>query len=120
MPIYTYRCHVCGKEFDFKQSINDEPLKVCPDEICKEHGHAPGEVSRVISKNVGLIFKGSGFYLTDYARNQSVSSAPKTNGHSHSSSYHNNNENGNGNSNNSHSAKETTVAESKTTTDNSN
>ncbi len=118
MPIYTYRCHVCGKEFDFKQSINDESLKVCPDEICKEHGHAPGEVSRVISKNVGLIFKGSGFYLTDYAKHQSVTSAPKTNGNSHSSGNHSNN--GNGNSNNSYSTKEAALVENKTTTDNSN
>ncbi len=86
MPIYTYKCQVCGKEFDYKQSINDEPLKECPDEICEQHGHQKGLVTRIISKNIGLVFKGSGFYLTDYAKNKSVSSAPSTNGHSNGNS----------------------------------
>jgi len=80
MPIYIYKCQVCGEEFEYKQSIKDEPLKECPDEICELHRHQKGPVTRVISKNIGLVFKGSGFYLTDYAKNKSVSSAPSTNG----------------------------------------
>ncbi|MDW7673710.1 MAG: FmdB family zinc ribbon protein [Bacillota bacterium] len=56
MPIYEYQCHECGV-FEKKQSIKEDPLKVCP--TCN------GEVKRLISKNVGVIYKGGGFYTTD-------------------------------------------------------
>lgn len=61
MPTYDYYCENCGFEFEEFQSIGSEPLKKCPE--C-------GELSlkRVISGGAGLIFKGSGFYITDYAR----------------------------------------------------
>ena len=75
MPIYTYRCHECGKEFEYKQTMKDKALTVCPEEICKEHNHGSAEVSRVISKSIGLVFKGSGFYLTDYKK-KNASVAP--------------------------------------------
>ncbi len=65
MPIYEYKCKKCGKEFEIEQKITDEPLTVCPDESCG------GEIFRKISKNIGLMFKGSGFYLTDYAHKNS-------------------------------------------------
>ena len=81
MPIYTYRCDECGQEFDFKQGINDKPLTECPDEICKKHNHAKASVSRVFSKNIGLVFKGTGFYLTDYKKqNSSGASTQKSSG----------------------------------------
>lgn len=64
MPTYEYRCKKCGKVFEYKQSMKDEPLSVCPEEIC-EHS-ARGEVERLLSGNVGVVFKGSGFYETDY------------------------------------------------------
>lgn len=66
MPVYEYKCKTCGKVFEWRQSINDEPLKKCPESVCECAEKGDGEVSRVFSKNVGLVFKGSGFYVTDY------------------------------------------------------
>ena len=63
MPTYNYRCESCNNEFVTKQSIKDQPLSDC--NICN------GRIKRVISGNTGLIFKGSGFYVTDYAKNSS-------------------------------------------------
>ncbi|MCH7690296.1 MAG: zinc ribbon domain-containing protein [candidate division Zixibacteria bacterium] len=60
MPTYEYKCRKCQHEFEEFQSISAEPVKVCPS--CK------GEVERIISGGAGLIFKGSGFYITDYKR----------------------------------------------------
>jgi len=56
MPTYDYRCEKCGA-FDVKQRITEDALTECP--TCG------GEVKRIISKNVGIVFKGSGFYCTD-------------------------------------------------------
>jgi len=56
MPIYVYQCDTCGMTFERRQSITDEPLHDCPE--CEGHVH------RVIQP-VGVIFKGSGFYVTD-------------------------------------------------------
>jgi len=60
MPTYEYECSKCGKKFDLFQSMKDEPIKKCPD--CK------GKVDRLLGKGSGIIFKGSGFYETDYKR----------------------------------------------------
>lgn len=60
MPTYEYYCTSCGFEFEEFQSIASEPISVCPN--CK----AP--VQRKISGGSGLIFKGSGFYITDYKK----------------------------------------------------
>jgi putative FmdB family regulatory protein len=62
MPTYVYR-RDDGTTFEIQQRITEDPLDICP-----ETGQ---KVVRVISANTGLIFKGSGFYLTDYARNGS-------------------------------------------------
>jgi len=70
MPTYTYKCRKCEKEFEIQQSIKADALTVCPDENCG------GEIYRKISKNVAFDFKGSGFYLTDYANKHA---APATN-----------------------------------------
>ena len=59
MPTYEYKCDACGHEFERFQSIMAEPVKRCP-----ECGKA--KVRRLISTGAGLIFKGSGFYITDY------------------------------------------------------
>lgn len=64
MPTYEYACTTCGKEFELFQSIKDDPLKVC------KCGQA-GAVKRKIGSGAGLIFKGSGFYETDYKRKPS-------------------------------------------------
>jgi putative FmdB family regulatory protein len=63
MPTYDYECLECGYTFEMFQKINEEPLKNCPQ--CK------GMLKRLIGAGCGLIFKGSGFYVTDYKRNSS-------------------------------------------------
>lgn len=63
MPTYEYKCSSCGYIFEEFQSINDEPIKICP--------KCGGSASRKISAGIGLIFKGSGFYITDYKRKDS-------------------------------------------------
>jgi len=68
MPTYDYQCNECGYEFELFQYMNDEPLKSCPK--CK------GPVERKIGAGAGLIFKGSGFYITDY-RSDSYQKAAK-------------------------------------------
>lgn len=60
MPIYDYACAQCGGRFETKQSIHDAPLEECP--TCG------GKVRRVIHA-AGIVFKGSGFYTTDYKNN---------------------------------------------------
>ena len=64
MPTYEYVCKDCGYEFEEFQSITAEPIKVCP----KCGGH---NVVRKISAGGGLVFKGSGFYITDYKHKHS-------------------------------------------------
>ncbi len=81
MPIYEYKCKTCGKEFEFEQRITEDSLTRCPKEICECERKGEGEVFRKISKNVGLVFNGKGFYLTDYARKSA--SASSSNGTSH-------------------------------------
>jgi len=68
MPTYEYRCNKCGYEFEEFQGIKAEPLKTCPE--CK------GDVRRLIGTGAGIIFKGSGFYATDY-RSPSYTSGQK-------------------------------------------
>ncbi len=63
MPTYEYECTVCGHRFTKFQSINDEPVKKCPE--------CSGKVNRLISGGMGVIFKGSGFYSTDYKKKSS-------------------------------------------------
>ncbi len=60
MPTYEYECQKCGSRFEQFQSITAEPLTTCPDDACA------GSVKRLISAGGGLLFKGSGFYITDY------------------------------------------------------
>ena len=60
MPTYEYQCQKCGHEFDLFQSMKAEPIKRCPK--CK------GKVKRLPGRGAGIIFKGSGFYETDYKR----------------------------------------------------
>lgn len=79
MPIYNYKCDTCGNTFEIKQSINDKPLEFCPEENCKNESDQRGSVRRVISKNIGLVFNGSGFYLTDYANGKGKSTPSSDN-----------------------------------------
>jgi putative FmdB family regulatory protein len=76
MPTYEYECPSCGYKFEVFQSIMDDPISECP--RCHKKPH------RIISGGAGLIFKGTGFYETDYKRKESgirskeSDSSPKT------------------------------------------
>lgn len=64
MPTYEYKCNKCEHLFEAFQSMKDRPLKKCPE--------CGGEARRVISGDAGVIFKGTGFYQTDYKKTSSV------------------------------------------------
>ena len=66
MPTYEYICEKCGHEFEAVQSISAGPLRICPKELCGRKKWGRGRVKRRISTGGGLLFKGSGFYITDY------------------------------------------------------
>ena len=66
MPTYEYECKKCGHRFEHFQSITADPLKSCLKESCPQEGGRRGKVQRLISTGGGLLFKGSGFYITDY------------------------------------------------------
>jgi len=68
MPIYTYRCENCGVQFERQQSFNDETLKRCPE--CNKN-----KLRRVITP-AGIVFKGSGWYVTDSKSKSSTASTP--------------------------------------------
>lgn len=61
MPTYDYKCLVCGYDFEVFQKMTDDPLNECPE--------CSGEVKRLIGAGLGPIFKGTGFYQTDYKSN---------------------------------------------------
>ena len=67
MPTYEYACPKCGHEFEQFQSMRDEPLTKCPK--CKKSG-----VKRRVGGGAGLIFKGTGFYITDYKKKSGAKS----------------------------------------------
>lgn len=69
MPTYQYRCTECDYEFEEFQAISDPPILVCPS--CKS------KTQRVITGGAGLIFKGSGFYITDYRNSKYKADAAK-------------------------------------------
>jgi putative FmdB family regulatory protein len=69
MPTYEYACQRCGHNFEEFQSITAEPLKRCP--------RCNGKLQRLLGAGSGLIFKGSGFYQTDY-KNSKTTQQPKT------------------------------------------
>jgi putative FmdB family regulatory protein len=76
MPTYEYLCEKCGHEFEAFQSISAKPLKTCPEELCTQKKWGRGRVKKKISGGAGLLFKGSGFYITDY-RSQKYKDAAK-------------------------------------------
>jgi putative FmdB family regulatory protein len=72
MPVYEYGCKHCGHTFEVSQSMKEDPLRICPQ--CGK------EIRRLINGGMGLIFKGSGFYVTDNSKTggkESPKAAPK-------------------------------------------
>jgi len=76
MPTYDYSCQKCGQTFEAFQSMRDEPFRECPKELCRLPKWGHGKVKRLLGTGAGLIFKGSGFYSTDY-RSESYKAAAK-------------------------------------------
>src|SRR5437899_371545 len=77
MPTYEYVCEKCGHHFEKFQSIAARPLSVCPQEEFSEKRWGKGKVKRIISGGAGFIFKGSGFYITDYRSEKYKEAAKK-------------------------------------------
>src|ERR1700755_1772648 len=66
MPTYEYLCEKCGKNFDAYQSMKDDAFSTCPKDLCQQKTWGKGKGKRQLGTGAGLIFKGSGFYITDY------------------------------------------------------
>src|SRR5580692_2505011 len=85
MPTYEYDCAKCGHHFEKVQPITAKALTVCPKDLCPRKTWGKGKVKRALSTGGGLIFKGSGFYTTDY-RSEGYKAAAKKDAASTSSS----------------------------------
>ncbi|WP_119066150.1 FmdB family zinc ribbon protein [Aggregatilinea lenta] len=68
MPVYTYECDECGVRFDARQKFSDAPISECPE--CGGHTHR-------VPQAVGIVFKGSGWYVTDSKGRNSLATPPK-------------------------------------------
>jgi len=75
MPTYEYRCQKCNARFELSQRISDPPLTHCPMERCPGENWGKGRVQRGVGGGAGLLFKGSGFHITDYRSSEYRSSA---------------------------------------------
>lgn len=64
MPTYEYRCTECGNRIEVMQRMSDAPLTLCP--ACQKDG-----LTRVVSGGVGVLYKGEGWYVTDYSKKSS-------------------------------------------------
>lgn len=77
MPTYEYACEKCGHEFEATRSMSAPSLLTCPKEFCPQKKWGRGKVKKQIGAGAGLIFKGSGFYITDY-RSEGYKKSAKT------------------------------------------
>lgn len=80
MPTYEYECEKCRKSFECYQSMKDDALTSCPKEQCRQKTWGKGKVRRLLGTGAGLIFKGSGFYITDYRSEGYKAAAKKESG----------------------------------------
>ncbi|MEI8037644.1 MAG: FmdB family zinc ribbon protein [Verrucomicrobiota bacterium] len=80
MPNYDYECQKCGNRFERFQGMNDAKLTDCPDTICG------GTVKRLLGTGAGILFKGAGFYQTDYRSSSYHASSKADKGSSSASS----------------------------------
>jgi len=67
MPVYTYECDECGVRFDARQKFSDDPISECPE--CGGHTHR-------VPQAVGIVFKGSGWYVTDSKGRNNLATPP--------------------------------------------
>jgi len=77
MPTYEYHCEKCKKDFELFQSMKDNAVTTCPKKQCRQRTWGKGKVRRLLGTGAGLIFKGSGFYVTDY-RSEGYKQAAKS------------------------------------------
>jgi len=77
MPTYEYICEKCGHQFDLFQRISASALKTCPQDQCGQKTWGKGQVKRLIGTGSGFIFKGTGFYATDYRSDKYKAAARK-------------------------------------------
>jgi putative FmdB family regulatory protein len=77
MPTYEYTCEKCGHQFDLYQSMTEKPASTCPKELCGQKRWGKGSIKRGVGGGAGLIFKGSGFYITDYRSDKYKEAAKK-------------------------------------------
>lgn len=80
MPTYEYACQKCGHQFEKFQLMAAAPLTVCPKDLCPQKKWGQGKVKKMISAGAGLIFKGSGFYITDYRSDKYKEAAKQDSG----------------------------------------
>ena len=71
MPTYEYECSSCNHQLEILQSITEKPLKKCPE--CQKNN-----LQRLLGTGAGIIFKGSGFYETDYKKKEPLKSESQT------------------------------------------
>ncbi|MBI4026831.1 MAG: zinc ribbon domain-containing protein [Verrucomicrobia bacterium] len=76
MPTYEYECEKCHKNFELVQSMKETAIRTCRQDVCRMRSWGKGRVRRLLSTGAGLIFKGSGFYITDY-RSENYKQAAK-------------------------------------------
>ena len=79
MPNYDFEFEKCGKTFEAFQSMKDKAFETCPESACQMETWGHGKVKRLLGTGAGLIFKGSGFYITDY-RSEGYKQAAKKDG----------------------------------------
>lgn len=79
MPTYEYACEKCGHEFEAFHSIA-ATLKSCPEDLCAKKKWGRGKVVKKIGAGAGLLFKGGGFYITDYRSEKYKAAAKKESG----------------------------------------
>ena len=75
MPTYEYFCQKCNAQFELSQRISDSPLTHGPKDLCPGKMWGKGMVQWGVGGGAGLLFKGSGFYITDYRSSNYKSSA---------------------------------------------
>lgn len=80
MPTYEYRCEKCNQTIEAFQSMKDKAYTVCPKELCRLETWGKGKVRRLLGTGAGLLFKGSGFYATDYRSSGYKEAAKKESG----------------------------------------